>query len=118
MSQRRSSGPRVSICIPTFSRLAYLQEAVGSAQRQTWGNIEIVIGDDGDSAALEKWCRDQVAKDGRIRYEKTPGRLGLAGNWNFLADRAQGEFMVLMGDDDRLLPEFAERLIVETNSTT
>jgi glycosyltransferase involved in cell wall biosynthesis len=118
MSQSTPPCPRVSICIPTFSRLAYLQDAVGSARRQSLRDIEIVIGDDGDSGAIAKWCTTQVAEDGRVRYEKTPRRLGLAGNWNFLAEKAQGEFLVLMGDDDRLLPEFAERLIDATDSTT
>jgi glycosyltransferase involved in cell wall biosynthesis len=103
--------PRVSICIPTYSRLHYLREAVASARAQTVGDIEILIGDDGDSVELRDWCLAQAAADPRLRYHKTPQRLRLAGNWNFLSDLARGEFVTLMGDDDRLLPTFCERLL-------
>jgi glycosyltransferase involved in cell wall biosynthesis len=103
--------PAVSICIPTFNRLHYLKEAVASARAQSFGDIEILIGDDGDDPALRAWCLTQAAADARVRYEKTPGRLGLAGNWNFLARLARGRFLNMIGDDDRLLPTFVERLL-------
>jgi glycosyltransferase involved in cell wall biosynthesis len=103
--------PRLSICIPTFDRLGYLKEAVASARAQTFRGIEIVIGDDGESGELRAWCVSQSAIDPRVRYEKTSGRLGLAGNWNFLAELSRGEYLTLIGDDDRLLPTFAERLL-------
>ena len=35
----------------------------------------------------------------------------MAGNWNALVDAAAGEFLVIIGDDDRLLPEFVEKLM-------
>jgi len=112
------ASPAASICIPTFSRLHYLQEAVASARAQTFADIEILIGDDGDSAELRAWCQSQVAADARVRYEKTPGRLGLAGNWNFLARRARGRFLNLIGDDDRLLPTFVEKLLAAAHEHT
>jgi glycosyltransferase involved in cell wall biosynthesis len=111
------SSVRLTICIPTFDRLGYLREAVASARAQTLRDIEILIGDDGDSPELRSWCLSQSAEDPRVRYEKTPGRLRLAGNWNFLAGRARAEYVTLMGDDDRLLPSFAERLIEMAQTT-
>ena len=36
----------------------------------------------------------------------------MAGNWNALADAAKGEFIVIIGDDDRLLPEFVSKAIM------
>jgi glycosyltransferase involved in cell wall biosynthesis len=105
--------PGISICIPTFDRLWYLRESVASAQAQRLTDLEILIGDDGDSRELREWALATAAADGRVRYLKTPGRLGLAGNWNFLADAAGGEYITLIGDDDRLLPGFAERLLRE-----
>jgi glycosyltransferase involved in cell wall biosynthesis len=104
-------GPAVSICIPTFDRLPFLQEAVASARGQSVSDVEILVGDDGDSAELRRWCLSEAAVDARLRYLKTPQRLRLAGNWNFLAREARGEFVALIGDDDRLLPHFAERLL-------
>ena len=35
----------------------------------------------------------------------------MSANFNALARAARGEFLVAMGDDDRLLPEFVSRLV-------
>lgn len=109
--------PVLSICIPTFNRLGYLREAVASARTQTLHEIEIVIGDDGDSTELAEWCHAAVIADNRVRYEKTPHRLGLAGNWNFLAGLARAPYLTLIGDDDRLLPNFAEGLLRQADQS-
>jgi GT2 family glycosyltransferase len=110
--------PAASICIPTLSRLRYLEEAVASARAQTRTDIEIVIGDDGDSPDIRAFCLATVAADPRVRYQKNPQRLGLAGNWNALAAAARGERLVLIGDDDRLLPAFVERLLAAARPET
>ena len=109
----RVSAPRMSICIPTVDRLAYLRESVASAQCQHLNELEILIADDGDSHELRQWVLGTAAEDRRVRYLKTPRKLGLAGTWNFLAGSAAGEFITLIGDDDRLLPTFAERMLRE-----
>lgn len=98
--------PTVSICIPTYRRLHYLKEAVASARAQTFRDIEVLIGDDGDSPELREWCLSQASEDARVRYQKNPGHLGLAGNWNAVSRAARGVYLVMMGDDDRLLPPF------------
>jgi glycosyltransferase involved in cell wall biosynthesis len=101
----------ISICIPTYNRLHYLQEAVASAQAQTHSNVEIVIANDGDNGELHAWCTDLAGRDSRVRYQKNERRLGLAGNWNAVARLARGTFLVIIGDDDRLLPEFVAKLL-------
>lgn len=104
--------PLVSIAIPTFSRPAYLQEAVASALAQTYPNIEVLIGDNGSGEAMTGWAPEIVA-DPRLTYRQNERNLGMCGNFNALADAARGEFFVAIGDDDRLLPEFASRLAAE-----
>lgn len=103
--------PLVSIAIPTVDRLDYLKEAVRSALAQSYEHVEVLIGNDGPTAEIEEWSRGIAADDRRVRYQRSQSRLGLAGNWNALADAAQGEFLIIIGDDDRLLPNFVERLM-------
>src|SRR5918911_1825747 len=107
----------VSIAIPTFNRLDYLKEAVASALAQTYERVEVLIGDDGREEAIRAWGEEIARRDARVRYRRNPYNLGLAGNWNALADAARGEFLVIIGDDDRLLPEFVETLIDVIQST-
>src|SRR5436190_21966734 len=106
-----TSSPLVTIGIPTFNRLDYLKEAVASSLAQTYRRVEVLIADDGTTETIPAWSQELVRRDARVRYWRNPRNLGLAGNWNALADAAHGELMVIIGDDDRLLPEFVERLV-------
>ena len=40
-------GPMVSIILPTFNRPLYLAQAIASAVRQRYGNLEIIVVNDG-----------------------------------------------------------------------
>lgn len=106
-----SAPPRVTIAIATYERAAYLEEAVASALNQTHRDLEVLIFDDGVSAAVERAAASQCARDVRVRYRRNARRLGLAANWNALGDAARGEYVAFIGDDDRLLPTFVERLL-------
>ena len=55
--------------------------------------------------------RDRGGLDPRVRYQRTNGRAGLAGNWNSIVDTASGTFTTIIGDDDRLLPTFIDKLL-------
>jgi glycosyltransferase involved in cell wall biosynthesis len=108
----------VTIAIPTLERLHYLKEAVASARAQEHARVEILVGDDGRDESLREWSLGQAAEDERVRYLRHARRLGLAGNWNALADAARGEYLVIIGDDDRLLPGFVGTLLKATTPGT
>lgn len=105
----------VTVAIPTVKRLAYLREAVASALAQTYERIEVLVGQDplpsGLDGAVEEWCRGAAMRDARVRYQANSTPLGLAGNWNALANSARGDFILIMGDDDRLLPDIVAKLV-------
>jgi glycosyltransferase involved in cell wall biosynthesis len=108
--------PLVTIAIPTYDRLHYLRESVASALAQTYENIEILIGNDGTVSALQQWCTQKAKEHSQIRYQKNDRNLGLAGNWNKLADNARGELITIIGDDDRLLPDFVSKSVEAMNA--
>jgi glycosyltransferase involved in cell wall biosynthesis len=103
--------PTVTLCIPTYRRLNYLKEAVAAAQAQTLRDIEVLISDDGDSEELKRWAERAAREDPRVRYRRNEKNLGLGGNWNECVTAARGQWLVIQGDDDRLLPSFCERLL-------
>jgi glycosyltransferase involved in cell wall biosynthesis len=108
----------VSIGIGVVDRIEYFKEAVTAALAQTWPNIEVVIGDDGANSAIRDWCVRLAERDRRLKYFRNVRNLGIAGNWNAIAAQATGEFIVFPGDDDRLLPNFVERLLSVVTSET
>lgn len=117
------SNPFITIGIPTYNRLRYLQEAVASARAQTYPNIEIVISqnphrDPTITTSIAEYCRAQEAQDPRIRYQIHPVNVGPEANFNSLADTARGSYVSLFGDDDRLLPHAIDSLVkaIEPNT--
>lgn len=111
MLASRVMTPEVTICIPTHFRLNYLKEAVSAAQSQTLRDIEVLISDDGQSEEIKSWAEAAVLADPRVRYRKNEKKLGMGGNWNACIAAARGKWLVIQGDDDRLLPSFCETLL-------
>ena len=105
----------VTIGIPTVLRLRYLREAVRSALTQNYAAIEVLISQNCAAETLDKdvaeWGHEAEANDSRIRYISSSRPLGMAGNWNRVAERARGKYLVIIGDDDRLLPTFVTELV-------
>jgi glycosyltransferase involved in cell wall biosynthesis len=93
----------ISICIPTYNRPRLAREAVDSALAQTYRPIDIVVSDDSTTNATERILGD-VIDSGHIRHARNINTLGQAGNVNRLFDLAKGELLVLLHDDDLLLP--------------
>ena len=103
--------PLVSVIIPTFGRPRYLQEAIAAALAQTYSNIEVLVFDNGTLEETLAVAENAARRDPRIRFQRNERNLGMSANFNALARAARGEFLVAIGDDDRLLPEFVSRLV-------
>ena len=107
--------PIVTIAIPTYQRFAYLQTAVASALTQTYPHLEILISQDPTPTGLDPnilaWSQNLANKKSQVRYRANISNLGLAGNWNAVSDAAEGDYIVIIGDDDILLPTFVETLV-------
>jgi len=103
--------PLVSIIVPTFDRPHYLQEAIEAVLAQTYPNIEVLIFDNGNLDETLAVAKGAAGRDPRVRFRRNKRNLGMSANFNALAGAARGEFLVAIGDDDRLLPEFVSRLV-------
>ena len=99
---------KFSITIPAYKQ-KYLYEAIESCLAQTFKDFELIIVDDASPEDL----KSEVYKfqDTRIRYyrnEKNCGALNVVDNWNICLGYAKGDYVICMGDDDRLLPNCLE----------
>lgn len=108
---RDGSAPTVSIAIPTYSRAECLAEAVQSALAQSYPSFEVLISDDGTNPEVRAVGETAAMRDSRVRYWRNEKNLGLAGNWNRCLDESRGEFVLIIGDDDRILPDGLATLV-------
>jgi len=103
--------PSVSICVPVYDGLPYLAEALESAIRQTFEDLEIIIVDDGSVDGSWRVVQDFAKKDRRVRALRNDDRLGLVGNWNRCVELAQGEWVKFLFQDDLLCSDAVEKML-------
>lgn len=99
---------KFSIAIPAY-KAKFLKECIGSILCQTYKDFEVIIVDDASPENL-KSVVDEF-KDDRIRYyrnETNCGALNVVDNWNICLSYVTGDYIICMGDDDRLLPNCLE----------
>ena len=98
--------------VPTFEPDSRLRGALNSVlvQAPPPDVMQIAVVDDGSQTDdVHRWVRD-VDPTGRVEVFRHETRLGLAGNWNRAIDRARGELIHLLHQDDFVLPGFYDRV--------
>ena len=101
--------PAVSICIPAYKRPELLRLAVKSCLAQTFTDFEIIMGVIPGFA--ERRNDRSAASDSVYPVLSKLTTARQAKNVNQLFAQAQGEFLVLLHDDDILQPNALEALI-------
>ncbi|HET7416420.1 MAG TPA: glycosyltransferase [Solirubrobacterales bacterium] len=90
---------RVSVVIPCFKQAHFLPEAIESVLAQDAGAVEIVVVDDGSPDNVG----EVAARYPGVSCIRQPNG-GLAAARNTGLERAEGEFVLFLDADDRLLP--------------
>ncbi len=106
----------VSVVIPCFNAGRHLEEAVQSALAQTWGNLEIVIVDDGstDPATLALL---ESAHWPRTRLFRQPNA-GPAAARNHAIREAHGDYILPLDADDTIAPTYVEKAVTVLDERT
>lgn len=98
--------PRFSVVIPTRERADTLRAALRTCLDQSFDDYEVVVADNASSpptrAAVE--AAAAAAPAGRVRYVRAPEPLAMSRNWELGVGHARGEYVLVIGDDDGLLP--------------
>ena len=99
----------VTAIVPAYERPDYVVAAIRSALAQTYPHVEVLVGDDSHSDAVEVAVR--TIDDRRVRYHRNRPSLGAMGNWIDLIRRADTELVSSLNDDDLWEPTFLDRLV-------
>ncbi len=99
---------KFSVVIPTRNRLQLLRHAIETVRRQPYADWELIIADN----ASEQDVRGYVAAlaDPRIRYFRSERFLPVTDNWNYAIDKATGDYVAMLGDDDGLTPNYFPKI--------
>jgi len=95
---------KFSILIPAYKD-QFFKECIDSCLAQTFNDFEIVIVNDNSPYNIDAIIKDY--HDQRIRYyknEKGYGAERIVDNWNHCLEYATGDYIICIGDDDKLKP--------------
>ncbi|HLI59501.1 MAG TPA: glycosyltransferase family A protein [Solirubrobacteraceae bacterium] len=98
----------LSVLLPTHNRLPYLRHAVDSVRRQDDPDWEIVVSDNASEEDVEGFVAE--LQDPRVRYVRTERFVPVTDNWNNALHHSRGDWIVMLGDDDALLPGYITTL--------
>jgi abequosyltransferase len=101
----------LSICIATFNRAKFIEEALESVLAQVTPACEIVVTDNASSDGTEQLLRSYERRYERLRYVRHPSNKGLDYNFDSAVMAARGRYCWLLSDDDVLKPGAVKRVL-------
>ena len=104
--------PLISICIPAYKRIDYLQKLLDSVSIQTYKDYEVIVTDDSPDESVGNFIK-KFHDIKNIRYYKNIKVLGTPENWNESIRKANGKWIKLMHDDDWFANENSLQLFYE-----
>lgn len=111
--------PLLSICIPTYNRLAYLRELIGMLLPQidalSEGAVELIVSNNVSPDGTAEYC--ESIDRCYLRFWTNETNIG--GDRNFLKciKESRGEYVWLVGDDD-IVPEGAVANVLQVIRTS
>lgn len=103
-----SSNPLITVIIPTRERADTLLFAIKTALDQESDSYEVLVSDNFSQDNTKEVV--QSFYDRRLVYVNTGRRLSMSDNWEFALERARGEYVVFIGDDDAVMPGAIDKL--------
>lgn len=96
--------PELSVIVPVYNTLPYLEPCLSSLSRQTLSDMEVILVNDGSTDGSDKLLKKQSMTDSRFHYiEQANAGLSVARNTGITM--AQGTYLAFLDSDDWLLTD-------------
>jgi glycosyltransferase involved in cell wall biosynthesis len=96
----KMKAPRLSVIMPVYNALPFLDQSIRSIVDQTFTDFEFVILDDASTDGSAEVLREWEKCDSRIRLFQSDRKLGLSGSSNLVVAKASGSILARMDADD------------------
>lgn len=90
----------ISVVMLTVNRPQYIESAITSVLRQTYGRWELVVVQDGGDPRIAPIVNCFVRSDERVRFFQRMEVGNIANALNFAIRQSSGEFVAILDDDD------------------
>ena len=99
---------KFSVLLPTRNRLDLLSYAIETVRRQDYLDWEIIVFDNASEEDIQGYVRS--LNDLRIKYYRTEKLVPVTDNWNNALSKSNGDYVIMLGDDDCLMEEYFSTL--------
>lgn len=106
-----STPPLVSVVMANFNGAAHIRAAVRAVLRQSLGDLELILSDDGSSDESLELARAEAGGDPRLVILSHAAQSGPAAARNRALAAARGQWIAIVDNDDLIHPERLARLI-------
>ena len=101
---------KVNVVIPVYNSEQYLLQCLDSVVSQTYGDISMILVDDGSTDSSGRICDSYAASDQRIRVIHTEN-LGVSTARNRGISESDGDYVCFIDSDDYVAPDYVEYLL-------
>ena len=102
---------KISVLLPTRNGGSLLSDCITSVLDQKYSEIELVISDNCSDAETAATIQPFLG-DPRVKYVRQEKLIPVSENWTRALEASSGDYFVMMGDDDCLLPNYFDRMAV------
>lgn len=108
---------KISIVITAWNVENFIKDAVQSAIKQTYKDIEIIVVNDCSTDSTPKILEELSRSDSRVKVIKNEMNLGAGMSRRIGILNSTGEYVLLLDGDDWLNPDFIEVLVKKAKET-
>lgn len=108
---------KYTILVPTHQRGALLRETLRGLLLQEHDNYQIVVSNN-YSQDETRTVLSEYAGEPRIKIIHTDRKLSMPVHWEFAMDHVEGEYIIILGDDDGVRPDFLSILDIVIENTS
>jgi glycosyltransferase involved in cell wall biosynthesis len=102
---------KLSVCIATYNRAAFIAETLGSILAQITPEVELVVVDGASPDRTPEVVAQVAVRHPTLRYYREKVNSGVDGDYDKAVGYARGDYCWLMTDDDVLVPGAVSRVL-------
>jgi len=99
--------PKISVIIPNWNGKHYLGDCLGSLRKQTFGDFETILVDNGSEDGSVPWVRTEFPE---VNVIALPANRGFTGGILGGYEQATGELIVLLNNDTEAHPNWLQSI--------
>ena len=100
---------RFSVLLPTRNGGKYIGDCIRSILDQDYEDLELVVSDNANTDNTSEVIAS-FSGDPRLKVVRTDAPVSVIDNWNNALNASSGDYILMIGDDDFLLPGYFKRI--------